>query len=133
MNGWISIRNQWPESSGEYMVRDCRHDVFGTAKYDGHDWEEWKPVNNPHSGSLLLVTYYTTHWKPMHEISGWKKIEEELPGDRVRVLVYDRGGRTHIDQLIWYDDNTYEWFEGDRTTAVNYVWWRTLPEGPENE
>ena len=67
---WVSIRNRWPEFAGYYCVKDCRHGVEGTSFYDGYDWEKWEPLTRPMKGSLILIEYHTTHWKPLKELNG---------------------------------------------------------------
>jgi hypothetical protein len=59
---WISVRNKWPEEKGEYRVKDCRHNLEGTAKYDGYEWEE-PNYTLPTTGSLLYQRYTITHWR----------------------------------------------------------------------
>jgi hypothetical protein len=60
---WISIRNKWPDKEGIYLVKDCRHNMFGKTYYDGYNFDTWKPTNPSLKGSLLLIAYTTTHWK----------------------------------------------------------------------
>ena len=58
---WVSVRNKWPEEKGIYKVKDCRHEVFGKAFYDGYEWHE-PEMEVPKTGSLLLTFYTITHW-----------------------------------------------------------------------
>lgn len=56
---WMSIRNEWPTKSGIYYVKDCQNCFYGTAMYDGYDWQ-----NIEHKrGSLILADFKITHWK----------------------------------------------------------------------
>jgi hypothetical protein len=59
---WKAIRHEFPITENiSYLVKDCRYNVFGTAYYNGFDWEDiqWK---TPLKGSLILHTYIVTHW-----------------------------------------------------------------------
>lgn len=59
---WISIRNQWPETSGNYLVKDCRLNQETVVFYDGYDWESVS-LPGPLKGPLIMRPFIITHWK----------------------------------------------------------------------
>lgn len=59
---WTSLRIGYPiVENVEYEVKDCRHNILGSAFYNGYDFEKvnWKI---PLKGSLMLCHYIVTHW-----------------------------------------------------------------------
>ena len=66
MGKWISLRNRWPEEAGTYRVRNCRHDVEGSAVYDGFNFEHWEP-DPPLRYGLMYIEYIVTHWMENEE------------------------------------------------------------------
>lgn len=59
---WTSLRHSYPFTEHiVYKVKDCRHNVYGTAYYDGFYFEEPK-WDLPKKGNLMLLRYEPTHW-----------------------------------------------------------------------
>lgn len=52
----ISLRNRCPETKGTYVILDMRHDVSGTA-----DWDGWNFSNEKWEGPTKEA-YFPTHW-----------------------------------------------------------------------
>jgi len=59
---WISLRQKYPLAEQRwYNIRDCRHNIFGKAFYNGYDFIDQHWIR-PLLGSMLHTIYEITHW-----------------------------------------------------------------------